>query len=138
MFLASVTNGKMPCAAAASGRREWVCSLFGGTGLVDGEGVWQCPRSRSVTEPITRRVNEVYDSRRLREIEGRLKPDGKFEMATLEMQEIQPVNPSTVRPLTQAAVKLNETLDNPTEISMPATALSSRNLGGVARRDSTH
>ena len=58
-------------------------------------------------------------------------------MATLEMQEIRQVNPNTVHPLTQAAVKLNEMLGNPTEISMPATALSSRNLGGVARRPHT-
>ena len=128
----------MPCAAAASGRREWVYSLLSGTGFVDWEGVWQCPRSRSDTEPITRRVSEAYDSRRLREIERRLKPGGKYEMATLEMREIRQVNPTTVRPLTQAAVKLNETQGNLTEISMPATALSSRNLVGVARRDSTY
>jgi hypothetical protein len=53
---------------------------------------------------------------RLREIEKRLKPGGKYEMATLELHEDDTVSSATVRRLTHAAVALNTTLGNPTDI----------------------
>lgn len=53
---------------------------------------------------------------RLREIEARLKPGGKYEMATVELHANEDVSATVVRRLTQAAVALNQTLGNPTEI----------------------
>lgn len=50
---------------------------------------------------------------RLREIEPRLKPGGKYEMATLELTEETVITAKTVRQLTREAVKLNEALGNP-------------------------
>jgi len=45
--------------------------------------------------------------------EDRLKPGGKYEMATLELSENVSVNPATVRRLTTEAGALNATLGNP-------------------------
>src|SRR6186713_1636022 len=42
----------------------------------------------------------------LREIEERLKPGGKYEMATIELHEDDEVTAAIVRRLTKAAVKL--------------------------------
>ena len=53
---------------------------------------------------------------RLREIEKRLKPGGKYEMATLVLHEGDTVSGATVRRLTRAAVTLNTTLGNPTDV----------------------
>jgi hypothetical protein len=52
----------------------------------------------------------------LREIEVRLKPGGKYEMATLELHEHDDVSAARVRRLTKAAVELNRSLGNPTAI----------------------
>jgi hypothetical protein len=52
----------------------------------------------------------------LREIEGRLKPGGKYEMATLELREGDEVPAGTVRRLTREAVALNRKLGDPTDI----------------------
>jgi hypothetical protein len=49
----------------------------------------------------------------LRAIRDRLKPGGKYEMATLELSENVSVNPATVRRLTTEAGTLNATLGNP-------------------------
>ncbi len=57
-----------------------------------------------------------WRGKRLREIEERLKPGGKYEMATLELHENDSLSQTTVRRLTKAAVKLNKTLGNPTDI----------------------
>ncbi len=57
-----------------------------------------------------------WRGQRLREIEARLKPGGKYEMATLELHDGDDLRPTTVRRLTKAAVELNQTLGNPTEI----------------------
>ena len=53
---------------------------------------------------------------RLREIEGRLKPGGKYEMATVELRENEQLSAGVVRRLVKAAVGFNETLGNPTDI----------------------
>src|SRR5687767_16012510 len=55
-----------------------------------------------------------WRGRRLRETEPRLKPGGKYEMATLELREGMTIPPATVRRLTREAVALNETLGDPT------------------------
>jgi hypothetical protein len=57
-----------------------------------------------------------WRGQRLREIERRLKPGGKYEMATLVFLEGDTVSAAKVRRLTRAAVTLNATLGNPTDI----------------------
>jgi hypothetical protein len=57
-----------------------------------------------------------WRGKRLREIEGRLKPGGKYEMATVELRENEEVGAGVVRRLVKAAVGFNETLGNPTDI----------------------
>ena len=57
-----------------------------------------------------------WRGKRLREIEGRLKPGGKYEMATVELHENEEVSAGVVHRLVKAAVGLNETLGNPTNI----------------------
>lgn len=56
-----------------------------------------------------------WRGQRLREIEPRLKPGGKYEMATLELCEGMAIDDKTVRSLVRAAVKLNKELGDPTE-----------------------
>jgi hypothetical protein len=58
-----------------------------------------------------------WRGQRLRAIEQRLKPGGKYEMATLELHENMPVDPATVRRLTREAVALNAALGNPAQAS---------------------
>jgi hypothetical protein len=57
-----------------------------------------------------------WRGKRLREIEERLKPGGKYEMATVELRENDKVSAGVVRRLVKAAVGFNETLGNPTDI----------------------
>ena len=57
-----------------------------------------------------------WRGQRLRTIEPRLKPGGKYEMATLELTEGMTVSPSTVRRLTEEAVALNAELGDPTKV----------------------
>jgi hypothetical protein len=57
-----------------------------------------------------------WRGQRLREIEKRLKPGGKYEMATITLLENDAISPSVVKRLTKAAVALNETLGDPTDI----------------------
>jgi hypothetical protein len=52
----------------------------------------------------------------LRDIEPRLRPGGKYEMATLVLREGETVDPTTVRRLTQEAVRLNGELGDPTKL----------------------
>lgn len=56
-----------------------------------------------------------WRGRRLLAIEKRLKPGGKYEMATLELHENASVDAATARRLTQKAVALNATLGDPTK-----------------------
>ena len=60
-----------------------------------------------------------WRGQRLRAIEERLKPGGKYEMATLELREGMAVSPATVRRLTKEAVALNKALGNPTHAAGP-------------------
>jgi hypothetical protein len=55
-----------------------------------------------------------WRGQRLREIEPRLKPGGKYEMATLELREGATVDPATVRRLARDAVALNDSRGDPT------------------------
>jgi hypothetical protein len=56
-----------------------------------------------------------WRGQRLRDIDGRLKPGGKYEMATIELREGDSVSPAVVRRLAKEAVALNATLGNPTD-----------------------
>jgi hypothetical protein len=55
-----------------------------------------------------------WRGQRLTDIELRLKPGGKYEMATLELREGMSITPATVKRLTKAAVALNRKLGSPT------------------------
>lgn len=54
-----------------------------------------------------------WRGQRLREIEPRLKPGGKYEMATLELREGMSVDAATVLKLTREAVSLNKKFGDP-------------------------
>jgi hypothetical protein len=51
----------------------------------------------------------------LQDIEPRLKPGGKYEMATLELRQGDAIDPKTVRRLVVQAIALNKKLGNPTD-----------------------
>jgi len=55
-----------------------------------------------------------WRGQRLRTIEPRLKPGGKYEMATLEIRKGMTVEAETVRRLVAKAVSLNKMLGDPT------------------------
>ena len=57
-----------------------------------------------------------WRGQRLRETDARLKPGGKYEMATIELREGDEVSDAVARRLTRAAAKLNRTLGDPTRI----------------------
>ncbi len=63
-----------------------------------------------------------WRGQRLREIEGRLKPGGKYEMATVELRENEDVSADVVHRLVKAAVELNKTHGNPTDIQVAVKA----------------
>ena len=55
-----------------------------------------------------------WRGKRLREIDPRLKPGGKYEMATIELHQDEAVVDSTARRLVGEAVRLNAALGDPT------------------------
>ena len=57
-----------------------------------------------------------WRGKRLREIDPRLKPGGKYEMATIELRQGDDVSTSTAQRLVRKAVELNKALGNPTDI----------------------
>ncbi len=61
-----------------------------------------------------------WRGKRLREIEPRLKPGGKYEMATLVLHEDTEISLAVARRLTRAAVALNRKVGDPTAIAKPA------------------
>lgn len=56
-----------------------------------------------------------WRGQRLREIESRLKPGGRYEMATVELRAGDSVSPAVVRRLVRDAVSLNRKLGNPVD-----------------------
>lgn len=64
-------------------------------------------------EPV-RVLFGFWRGQRLRDIEPRLKPGGKYEMATLELREGDTIDAATVRQLVKAAVALNREEGDPT------------------------
>jgi hypothetical protein len=61
-----------------------------------------------------------WRGKRLRHIEPRLKPGGKYEMATLKLREGTPLLQATVAQLAQEAFALNRSLGNPVQPSAPS------------------
>ena len=57
-----------------------------------------------------------WRGQRLREIEPRLKPGGKYEMATLELREGVTIRPAVVARLARQAVALNKQVGDPTKV----------------------
>ena len=58
-----------------------------------------------------------WRGQRLRELEPRLKPGGKYEMATAELRSGDRIAAATVRRLTAAAVALDTEMGDPTKIA---------------------
>jgi hypothetical protein len=57
-----------------------------------------------------------WRGQRLREIEPRLKPGGKYEMATIEIREGVTIKPAVAARLAKEAVALNQTVGDPTKV----------------------
>jgi hypothetical protein len=58
-----------------------------------------------------------WRGQRLAGIEPRLKPGGKYEMATLDIREGMTIKPAVAARLAREAVALNRTLGDPTKIA---------------------
>ena len=58
-----------------------------------------------------------WRGQRLLTMESRLKPGGKYEMATLVLREGDKITQAAARRLTRAAVELNATLGDPTKLA---------------------
>jgi len=58
-----------------------------------------------------------WRGQRLRKIDPRLKPGGKYEMANIELQSGDEVSATVVRRLVKQAIDLNKKLGNPTKLS---------------------
>jgi hypothetical protein len=67
-----------------------------------------------------------WRGQRLREIEPRLKPGGKYEMATLEIREGMTIKPAVASRLAREAVSLNRTLGDPTKIAKAGRGVDRR------------
>src|SRR6476620_5827272 len=57
-----------------------------------------------------------WRGQRLRGIDPRLRPGGKYEMGSIELREGEEVVPTRARQLVKRAVQLNKTLGDPTRI----------------------
>jgi hypothetical protein len=67
-----------------------------------------------------------WRGQRLRAIEPRLKPGGKYEMATLTLAEGTTIEAKVVRKLVTEAVALNAALGDPTDLSGSATTRANK------------
>ncbi|WP_202839997.1 DUF1801 domain-containing protein [Luteimonas saliphila] len=61
-----------------------------------------------------------WRGQRLRDIESRLRPGGKYEMATLALCEGDKISRETVRRLVSAAIELNAAHGDPTALAKSA------------------
>ncbi len=60
-----------------------------------------------------------WRGQRLRAVEPRLRPGGKYEMASIVLREGESIKPATVRRLTADAVELNKAVGDPTKDARP-------------------
>jgi hypothetical protein len=63
----------------------------------------------------TRVLFGFWRGQRLTDLEPRLKPGGKYEMATIEIREGSTISPARATQLMRAAIQLNQTLGDPTK-----------------------
>lgn len=70
-----------------------------------------------------------WRGQRLREIEERLVPGGKYEMATLELREGDTVKPAVARRLVKEAKALNEDLGDPRDAAKPTARRAAKKKG---------
>ena len=107
----------MKKSAPAASPAEYVSSLSG----------WQRARVEFLRAIVTSLPNleerikwghlvYTFNGPRLREIENRLKPGGKYELATIELHDGDELETAVVRRLVEEAVALNESLDDPTHV----------------------
>ena len=61
-----------------------------------------------------------WRGQRLRALEPRLRPGGKYEMATVELRDGDTITPATVQRLTADAVELNVQMGDPTRDARPS------------------
>lgn len=54
-----------------------------------------------------------WRGRRLRDLEPRLKPGGKYEMATIDLREGDTIDPAVARALVRRAIELNLEMGHP-------------------------
>ena len=57
-----------------------------------------------------------WRGQRLRELEPRLRPGGKYEMATVTLREGEAISPAVVKRLAREAVRLDTELGDPTAV----------------------
>lgn len=67
-----------------------------------------------------------WRGKRLQEIEPRLTPSGKYEMATLELREGDTLKPAVAKRLAKAAKALNEELGDPRDAAKPTARRSAK------------
>jgi hypothetical protein len=67
-----------------------------------------------------------WRGKRLIEIEPRLKPGGKFELATVDLREGMTIKPSIARRLTKEAVALNQKVGDPTKTAKSSAKAKKR------------
>jgi hypothetical protein len=60
-----------------------------------------------------------WRGQRLRELEPRLRPGGKYEMATAALREGETIAPAVVRRLTREALRLDAALGDPAAAARP-------------------
>lgn len=70
-----------------------------------------------------------WRGQRLREVEPRLRPGGKYEMATIELREGDSLKSSVARRLAEEACRLNDELGDPRDAAKPGAARSRRTKG---------
>jgi len=58
-----------------------------------------------------------WRGKRLRDLEERLRPGGKYEMATIVLREGDTISAARARRLVKAAIALNQTLGDPTSLA---------------------
>jgi len=63
-----------------------------------------------------------WRGQRLTNLEPRLKPGGKYELATLDLREGMTIPPARVQRLVRAAIALNDSLGNPATKVKPGAA----------------
>lgn len=124
----------MKRSTVAASPAEYVASVDGWRGAMV-EGLRRVVRARPELEEVVKWGHLVYlfngpvcliraeearvlfgfwRGRLLRGIEPRLKPGGKYEMATLDLREGMTIEPATVERLVREAVELNRRHGDPT------------------------